>query len=354
MRINLGDTRKIMRRGATEIRGLFLVSSSWQPLLADAKVQALLNHLIGERAGELRPVLDWELGACYPEAEKISGLEPLAAKHWLETLCRKGVLTKKFFETVVECPQCKSSNAPITYRCPHCRSNNIEKKALLEHSVCGAIENDDRFRHGDVLVCPRCGEQLGEHGQTYWRVGMWFVCRECSKTFDRAETLHVCRKCKNGFRIDDALLQDVSSYSVAKSAEETFKDGLTLLKPLRQFFERLGYVVEMPSNLRGASGKDYLFDLAARRPEGNSDLLVMDVYASSDAVRESSVVTMFAKQCDINPTHSVIVAIPGMVTEGKTLASLYQITVVEARNAAEAVEKLEMFMAAPGKSNAAP
>ncbi len=317
-----------------------LVDSGWQPFFADAKVHSLLNYLIAGDASEVLPVLDPEIGARYPDAEKISELGPLDTKDWLDDLSKNGLLTKKFVEKIIVCPSCKSPNAPVFYRCPHCKSIDIEKRALLEHSVCGTIDKDDNFRQGELLICPRCGKKLGEPGLTYRQVGTWFLCRECAKSFDRPQSLHRCRKCKNSFSIDEAVMVDVSSYSITKEAKESFRSGSLYLRPLRLVLEDFKYRVNIPGNLKGVSGNDHIFDLVAIRGEGTNELLVMDIYASGGVVDETPVIKMFAKKYDTNPKHSVILAIPAMNPKAKSLASLYHIEVLEAANAAEAVEKL--------------
>ncbi len=314
--------------------------ASWQRFFVDPKVHSLLNYLIAGDARELLPVLDPEIGARYPDAEKICELGPLDTKDWLDDLSKNGLLTKKWRYKIIVCPSCKSPNAPVFYRCPYCKSIDIEKRAQLEHSVCGTIDKDENFRQGEFLICPRCGGKLGEPGLTYRQVGIWFLCRECAKSFDRPQSLHCCRKCKNSFSIDEAVMVDVWLYCIAKEAKENFQSGSLYLKPLRLVLEDFNYQVAIPGNLKGVSGNDHIFDLVAVRGEENNELLVMDIYAYGGVVDEAAVTKMFGKKYDTNPKHSVILAIPEMNPKAKSLASLYHIEVLEAANAVEAIEKL--------------
>ncbi len=330
---------KLVSSSESDSRTL-LEGSRWQPFFADSKVHSLLNYLIAGDTSEVLPVLDPEIGARYPDAEKIIELGPLATRDWLDDLSKNGLLTKKFVEKIIVCPSCKSPNAPVFYLCPHCKAIDIEKRALLEHSLCGTIDKDDNFRQGELLICPKCGKKLGEPGLTYRQVGTWFLCRDCAKSFDRPQSLHLCRKCKNSFPVEEAVMVDVWSYSVTNEAKESFSSGSLYLRPLRLILEEFNYRVAIPGNIKGVSGNEHIFDLAALRGEGDAELLVIDIYASGGVVDESPIIKMFAKRYDTNPKHSVIMAIPEMSTKAKSLASLYHIEVIEAANASEAVEKL--------------
>ncbi len=137
---------------------------------------------------------------------------------------------------------------------------------------------------------------------------------------------------------------DVWSYSVTSDAKESFSSGSLYLRPLRLILEEFDYRVAIPGSIKGVSGNEHIFDLAAFRGEGNTELLVVDIYASGGVVDEAPIIKMFAKRYDTNPKHSIIMAIPEMSAKAKSLASLYHIEVLEAANAAEAVEKLRSLV----------
>jgi hypothetical protein len=53
---------------------------------------------------------------------------------------------------------------------------------------------------------------------------------------------------------------------------------------------------------------------------------------------------MFAKVYDVAPDKSFLIAIPKMSENGRKLADLYKISLIEARNQKEAMKALENFL----------
>ncbi len=319
----------------------------------DPKVQLLANYLL-TGTGELSPALDLEFGARYPEAERITGHDPVTVKRWLEGLVSNGVLETKFVGKLLICPKCGSSDTPIHYSCPDCRSINIVKKALLEHLACGLIDKDDNFGKPGQQVCPRCSRQLGEMGITHKSAGTWFLCRICQKPFTRPQAFHVCGRCKNFFTIEEAVLQDVYAYRLSKDAGAELKSGSMVLKPLKLMMEELGYEVSVADILHGASGTVHIFDLLCVKQTGSAkETVAVDVVASDRFSEDSSIAAyflkeaywhLFAKRYDTNPDRAVLVAIPAIHEAGRKLAALYRVTLIEAGTTPEAAEKLKAHL----------
>jgi len=319
-------------------------------VLFDPKIQLLANYLSSGTSRELSPVPDLQFGVRYPEAERITGDDPVTVKKWLEELVSDGILETKFEGKLLICLKCGSSDTPVHYCCPFCKSIDIEKKALFEHLACGVIDKDDNFGKPGQQVCPRCSRRLDEMGITHRTVGTWFLCRSCQKSFSRTQSFHICNKCKNFFIMEDAELQDIHAYRLCKDAEAELKSGGMFLKPLKDLMEDLGYAVTVAGNLHGASGTVHIFDLVGvKQGEDQKETLAVDVVASDRFVEESSVTAyflkeaywhLFAKRYETNPDRTVLVAIPAIHETGRKLAALYKVTLIEAGSALEAVEKL--------------
>ena len=316
-----------------------------QVILFEPKLQLLANYLLAGSALEVLPTPDREIGARYLEAERITDDPPATVKIWLEGLASSGVLQRRFVNKIVLCPKCGSANTPVQYCCPVCRSIDIDKKTLLEHLACGAKDKDDSFRRGSQWICPRCSRPLGELGINHKTVGTWFLCRACQKPFDRPQSFHVCEKCRHFFVIEEAVLTDVYAYRLSEDTESQLKGGGVFVKPLKEVLESLGYRVETAGILRGVSGTDHRFDLVGVRESGSKrETVAVDLVASDRLVGDESITTMFAKRYDTNPEKSALVVIPGIVENGRKLASLYKIALIEAASATEAVEKLRLSL----------
>jgi hypothetical protein len=70
--------------------------------------------------------------------------------------------------------------------------------------------------------------------------------------------------------------------------------------------------------------------------------MVIDLATSAeDAVSEQPVIALFAKIYDVSPENAYLVAIPKMGENGKKMAELYNIQVIEAKNQKEAIKTLK-------------
>ncbi len=119
--------------------------------------------------------------------------------------------------------------------------------------------------------------------------------------------------------------------------------GWVLVAPIKEFLERRGLKVESPGFLRGKSGTNHMFDLAASGSKEGQKVTVIDLAASTgDVVSEKVVIAMFAKVYDVAPDKACLVAIPKMSKVGNKMAELYNIEIIEAKNQKEAIEALKV------------
>jgi len=116
-----------------------------------------------------------------------------------------------------------------------------------------------------------------------------------------------------------------------------------LVGPIREFLQSQGFEVESPGFLKGKSGASHMFDVTASRGGVTKNIIVIDIAtASEDAVSEQSVIAMFAKVYDVIPDKACLVAIPKMSENGRKLADLYKIELIEAEDQNAAMEALEV------------
>ncbi len=307
----------------------------------DHRVQLLLGKFVSGQLSKLTPVYDPKRGYRYSIAEKIVG-EPAATDKFLSQLFDVGVLERELYDKIVYCPTCDSANVSLHYCCPHCKSFNIRKSALVEHVPCGYIDAEEQFRKKGKLVCPKCGKKLSKLDVDYRKAGVWCTCNDCGKSFDIPVPLHFCRDCHQNFSFEEALYKDVYLYKISDEAMQEAALGPILIAPIREFLEKSGFDVETPGFLKGKSGASHMFDIMASRDEISRNITVIDLATASEGViSEQSVIGMFAKVYDVSPDKAYLVAIPKMNEDGKKLAALYNIELVEARDQQEALKRLK-------------
>ncbi|MEM3606580.1 MAG: hypothetical protein QXL69_00225 [Candidatus Bathyarchaeia archaeon] len=297
--------------------------------------QKLLDKMISESVKELTPEIDSSGKLRFYDIEKVMDKDHIEES--LDKLLKFDILQKKFYDKIIVCPFCNSKNITARLHCPNCNSINIEKKVLLEHILCGAIENESFFKKSDS--CPNCGRKIVETDLR--KVGSWFQCNLCNTRFDEPIFMNFCRNCKKEFSVKEAKLESVYSYVLNPAAEEEFKRRFILLTPVKKALEQLQYTVFMPGKLTGESGAEHQFSIVAlRNPNEKNEVIVLDAILSNNLVDETPVAAMFAKIFDTKPTKAFLIAIPKINESGKKLAQLYKINIIEAEKMEEASIKI--------------
>jgi len=310
----------------------------------DHRVQLLLSKFISGEIKRIDPVFDYKHGYRYPVVEPIVG-PPSDVDAFLKQLFKDGFLERELYDKVLLCPHCNSANASVRYRCPYCESFDVKKSSLIEHVPCGYIDTKERFQTDDKLVCPRCNKKLTKVDKDYRKAGVWCNCNECGKSFDIPTTSHFCRDCHKDFMFEDAICKDIYSYTLSGQAMSEASLGWVLIAPIKEFLETRGYRVESPGHLKGASGASHMFDITASRETIPRNVIVFDLTASSDdVVTEQPIIAMFAKIYDVAPDKACVITVPKINENGKKLAALYKIDVVEAKDQKEALKALETLI----------
>ncbi len=320
------------------------LSAARSEVYRDHRAQLILGKLLSGEIDRLDPVFDPKHGYTYPLVEAVTG-DPAAAEEFLNRLHEIGILKREVFDKVISCPNCGSSSVSVRYCCPYCKSFNVKKSSLVEHIQCGYIDVEDRFKQKEKLICPRCHNELNKPDVNYRKAGVWCACNDCGKNFDIPVTSHFCRDCKNIFVFEDAIYRDVYSYILDQDVMKEAGLGFIMVAPLRGFFQNMGFNVESPGFLKGKSGASHMFDIAAWKGGVPRQVIVIDLATSGeDAVSEQAIIAMFAKVYDVAPDRAVLIAIPRMSENGRKLAGLYKIELIEGRSQREALKALEKAM----------
>ncbi|MDG6222660.1 MAG: hypothetical protein IAX21_05465 [Candidatus Bathyarchaeota archaeon] len=306
-------------------------------LSKNSKVQRLISKFVSGEIKTLKPIFDEKYCFTYPIVDEIIG--EANTEMFLEELTKGGILKQKLHDKIIECPSCKSSKVATHYTCPYCKSINIKKSALIEHIKCGYIDIEDKFQNEDKLVCPKCGTDLIRPDLDYNKAGVWCNCNSCNKSFDIPVPDHFCRECETNFNFDDSTIKDVYAYTLTPQAAKEANVESILTTPITALLQEFGYNVESPGYLTGKSGTKHKFDITAT-DENKNCVTAMDLAFADDVVSEQSVISMFAKIFDTVPDNSCLVAVPQMSENGKNLAKLYNIELIEAKDQTKALEAL--------------
>jgi hypothetical protein len=309
-------------------------------LYKDRTTQILLNKFLNGEIGELQPVYDSQVGYRYPAAEAIVG-DASRAETFLKKLWEGGILERRLFDNIIFCPKCDSASISIHYCCPYCKSFDIRKSSLIEHVKCGYMDVEENFK-GDKLICPKCHDELRKPDVDYRRAGIWCTCKNCGKSFDIPVAALFCRDCHGNFTYEDVKVKDVYAYKLKREAREEAALGWVLIGPIKEFLAENGFKVEGPAFLKGKSGANHMFDIVARKGTTAEKVMVIDLAASSDtSVTEQPVIALFAKTFDVSPESAYLIAIPKINDNGRRMAELYKIHLIEVKDQRDATRFLK-------------
>jgi hypothetical protein len=312
-------------------------------LYQNRDTQVFLSKFLSGEITELEPVYDPETGYHYPLVEAIVG-DASNTEAFLSKLYETGILERRLYDKIVHCSKCDSANISIRYCCSYCKSFDIKRSALIEHVKCGYMDVEENFAKGNKLVCPKCHEELRKLDVDYRKAGMWCTCQDCGKSFDIPLTAHYCRNCHTNFTFEEAVIKDVYAYTLKKEVREEVSVGWIVIAPIRDFLIENGFEVESPAFIKGKSGANHKFDIAAYKKKGENTrkTVVIDLATSTEnSVSEQPVIALFAKIYDVSPENAYLIAIPKMSENGKKMAELYSIQVIEAKNQKEAIKALK-------------
>ncbi|MEM3000365.1 MAG: hypothetical protein QXX34_07570 [Candidatus Bathyarchaeia archaeon] len=306
-------------------------------LYKDRNVQVLLSKFLNGKFESLEPIYDPKTGYHYPVVESIVG-DKAQVEPFLNKLYAAGILERKLYDKVIFCPKCNSANISVRYSCPFCKSFNIQKSSLVEHIKCGYMDVEENFLEGDRYVCPKCKETLKKNDVEYRKAGIWCTCDECGKSFDIPVVINFCRNCRTNSTFEDCVIKDVYAYSITENVKaESFLNWFVITS-IREIFAEKGLTVKSPAILKGKSGANHSFDIAAYKDSGQKKIIVLDLATTTDkVVSEQPVIALFAKIFDVSPEKAYLIAIPKLSENGKRMAELYKISAIEAETHEEAV-----------------
>ena len=313
----------------------------------ESNAQRVLDRIRQDNIKEIKPVYDPERDCvnCYPIVEKFVNsdikIEPI-----LEEIAETGVFVKELYDKMVLCPKCNSRHTTTRYNCPYCNSFDIEKSSLIEHIKCGYMDVEQKFRKEKKLVCPKCGNKLNKVDFDYKKAGVWCKCNNCEKNFDIPTPSHFCRKCGSISTFEEINLKNIFSYKVKEGAKNRGANSPLLNIGLNKFLTENGWKVKSTTKINGKSGAEHSFDIIAVKKSKSKEMMVVDIATSEEMVAEQPVVALFAKIFDVSPKRSILIAIPKINDNGKKMAELYKIQIIEAKDQTQVVEKLKKILEA--------
>ncbi len=154
-----------------------------------------------------------------------------------EELAKIHFLVKQFRDTVHLCPHCDRYNLNFREICPECTAANIGVGEVLHHFRCGEIAPESLFARGEILVCPKCRQELRHLGVDYDRPTEFCACRSCSAVFAEPTNDVFCFSCASSSKIAELRERAIYDYWLSEEGHAAAKEGLLPAAAIHQLFD---------------------------------------------------------------------------------------------------------------------
>ena len=301
-------------------------------MINDSKVLTLLEKLTKGEVNELIPVFDPKSAKCvaYPFADEILGQANRFTLQLLEDLSRLGYLNKKFYDKILFCPVCNSTDLQYTTDCPKCGSGYILRTLVYEHTSCGFIGTEKEFKNEVGHTCPKCHRELNLIGSDYNSPGYYYKCYNCGELSVSPVEKWCCRQCSTVFKKEEIREVCLFSYSISSEKREKIQAERIPKDRIAELLTRDGYDVESSIKVTGRSGAEHEIDLMATKRSGPFEHRIVVGFASAEhEVDSEEVIKLYAKAYYVNAQDIIMIAVPKLSPDASHFARHYRIKVFE-------------------------
>jgi hypothetical protein len=347
-------------------------------------IAKILTYILENDISKLNPFIDLSQGALnYKELEKFAREEQLLL---VSILKKEGIAKEEAAGSVVRCNSCSSLRFIGSYTCNFCKSTNIEKGQVIRHLTCNNIDFDYKFMtpNGE-LWCDKCNNKLRAIGVDYSKQSSFFKCLKCDSLSPKFDLTYTCTFCGKHLSEDDLDTTRLNAYSLDLDSLARFSQESDYLRAIVDEMRSNGISAMMRDIVVGRSNVPYQFSVVAydnederdreKREGGNNNEkrnfkkiggstpsssyslptitmvaeLVdrrMTVAAIGDGPvagtghnDHNSLLGMIVKFIDVQAANKMLIAIPELYSDEKSILKTYGIIAIEAKNLSEAKTK---------------
>lgn len=296
-------------------------------LLRDESLQKVLRAIRDINVEVIEPKVEFDTAVKYPIFDGAN--VPLKdVIRFLLTLVEAGVLSSEIVDNVVVCPKCGSHKLMIKAHCPSCNSSRLAMGKMIEHTTCGHIDFENKFKTEEGLHCPNCRKPLHHLGVDYRTFSTLYRCLNCKSAFSHPNVEYICDS-GHTFEESEFTIYSVMSFKVNPEKKDLIKritlDVEIILKPLRDE----GLLVKAPTTLHGKSGIKHEFSFAIQRSIDLPPAAVGSIHISDRAASVTDILALWAKSIDVSAQHIIMITLSGIDENGKSLAEAYGMKIID-------------------------
>lgn len=311
-------------------------------LLRDEKVQKMLKTIRSNNIEVIEPKVEFDTAVKYPAFDGMN-IPPEDVVKSLLTLTEVGILSSEIVDNVVVCPHCWSHKLMIKARCPSCSSPRLVMGKMIEHTTCGHIDFEDKFKSEEGLYCPSCKKPLRQLGADYRTFSVLYRCLSCKSVFSSPNVEYLCES-GHTFEGGELTVHSIMAFKVnpeKRSLIERFAfDIEVVLKPLRDE----GFLVKAPAAFQGKSGVKHEFSFAIQYGIDLPPVVVGSIHISDRVASVTDVLALWAKSRDVGAQHVIMITLSGIDEGGKGLAEAYGMGIIDGRDAYKAAIEIKDYV----------
>lgn len=259
----------------------------------------------------------------FEEVEKILGETSTDVVQLLDEMTAAKVLVSQLVDKVPTCPSCGSKQVSTRYFCPECASHDINRAHLFEHLKCGKVGNEESFKKGEQIICPKCQTVLHDFGVEYRAIGVWYECNKCKNSFNNPNHAHFCRPKHHEFSTERVALVPVYQYELNRGSMESIRREVLVYADAITYLESLGLTVKAPYSLVGKSGQSHTFNIVLTLPKkgwrGEERTVAIDVVVKGYATELDVFKDYVAKARDVKPSQAYLIATEALSEDTRAL-----------------------------------
>ena len=157
---------------------------------------------------------------------------------WLVRAERQGLIeSASVTARTRNCGSCGGAHLNYVDLCPQCDGLDIFPEQAIHCFTCGLVAEQDSFRRGERLICPKCQTALKHIGTDYDRPIERSRCGDCGERFNDAKVKAACLAC--GELNDQSALSTHTyrSYRIGPGGEALLRSGRVPTDTIHAFGE---------------------------------------------------------------------------------------------------------------------
>ncbi|MEW5839999.1 MAG: hypothetical protein AB1753_03260 [Thermoproteota archaeon] len=319
-------------------------------------ISRALNYIKENGIAKVVPYIDLSVGRVSYKELSVFSIEEQSAI--LSILQREGIASEEEdSSSVMQCGSCDGFKFLASYTCTFCKSANIEKGQVIRHLPCNNVDFDYKFQTLDgELLCDKCNTRLKAIGVDYSKQSNFFKCLNCDSMSPRLDIRYTCERCGRHSLEGDLELMKLPAYSIDLIRLEKFIRESDYVLSIIEELRALGIDALEMGLVMGRSNVPHHFAIVAyrgRRTQGVSAFHSGDPHVVAELVdrragvagdkssnSRTALLAVIAKFVDVAAQNKILLAIPRLDDDERSMAATYGIATIESDSISDAKAEL--------------